>query len=256
MKRDIAVVAVLSIVLTAVGEALAVNVDVLPRLISDKGQIIASAFRTLLIYAVPVFAIVVSVLAYMVWRYRAGAGAVPPEDGPPLRGQGAVPLAWFGVTSVLALLLIVYPGLTDLPRVLQDGRNADLVVKVESQRWSWTISYPQYGVQVRNELVVPVGQSVRYELSSLDVLHGFWIPAFGITQEAVPGHTTTIQYQATETGAYEANEMLRVQCSELCGIAHSVMAMKVRVLTAAEFQTWIRQQKAHGQPSPTPVAAQ
>lgn len=256
MKRDVAIVTILWVVLAVVGEALVLNVDVLPRLISDKGEIIASAFRTLLIYGVPVFAFVVAVLVYMVWRYRAGAGDVPPEDGPPLRGRGAVPLVWFGVTSALALLLIVYPGLTDLPKVLQDDRSPDLVVKVESQRWVWTISYPQYGVRTRNELVIPVGQTVRYELTSVDVLHGFWIPAFGITQEAVPGHTTTIQYRATETGAYETNEMLRVQCSELCGLAHSIMFLKVRVVTAAEFQTWIGQQKGQGQAGPTPLAAQ
>ncbi len=257
MKRDLAIVGVLWLALTVVGEAVVLNASLLPPLISNKGADIGHAFRVLLVYAVPVFAFVVAALIYMVPRYRAGAAETPPEDGPPLRGRGRVPLAWFGVTTALAVALMIYPGLTELPKVLGENRNPELVVDVQGVQWAWIVSYPQYKVKSMNELVLPVDQLVRFELTSLDVLHGFWIPAFGMTMEAVPGMTTTVQYRPTKTGSFAGNPLLRLQCSELCGLNHSTMSMPVRVVSAQEFQDWVRQQAGTtASPISTPSAGE
>src|SRR3972149_11090134 len=113
MKRDLMIAGGLWLLLTAVGELLAAFVDFYPEAKSDKGEEIETAFRALVFCAVPVFALVVTVLLYSVLRHRV-AGP-PTEDGPGFRGRGAVPLAWFGVTAGLTPGVMIYPGFVGTP---------------------------------------------------------------------------------------------------------------------------------------------
>ena len=252
MRRDLRSVGLLWAGLTIVG-VIAVQADIYPPARSDKGVEIEAAFRTLLTLAVPVFAFVVAVLSYSVLRFRSRGR--PTADGPALHGRGTIPVAWLVITSGLALLVMVYPGLTSLARVLRDDP-PDVVVKVEAFQWAWRATYPDAGVTTSRELVLPVDRTVRFEVTSLDVLHSFYVPAFLMKVDAVPGMTTTLSLRPTELGTYEQDPGLRVQCAELCGIAHSTMFMPVRIVPQAEFQSWLSSQPTPGPAaaSPTPVA--
>ncbi len=251
MKRDLVIVAVLWLALTAAGLALA-RVDFFPVVRADKGDEIRHAFQVLLYLAAPVFTLVVAVLSYSVLRFRRSGP--PAVDGPPIMGRGVVPVAWFGVTAALAVLVMIYPGITGISKVFRNPP-PDLVVQVQGTRWKWIVSYPQYRVTTLTELVLPVDTTVRFEVTSSDVIHSFWIPAFLTKIDAVPGMTTVLTVRPTKTGSYETDQALRLQCAELCGRDHALMAMPVRVVTRQEFEAWARAQTGQASTTPAPPAA-
>jgi cytochrome c oxidase subunit 2 len=237
VNRDLVFLGLFWLALTIVGEIAAATIDIYPTPVSDKGEEIDWAFRFLVYPAVPVFALVVAVLVYTYIRH--GRNDFPEEDGPPMKGQGAVPVAWFAITSALTLFVIVFPGLTGVQRLFFDDPEPDLVVEVQGVQWAWLYKYPGHDVQTLNELVLPVDRQVRFEITSTDVLHSFWIPAFLMKIDAVPGLTTTMQLEPTETGSFETDPLMRVQCAELCGLSHSRMAHPVTVLEPDEFEAWL-----------------
>ncbi|MCL6645673.1 MAG: cytochrome c oxidase subunit II [Dehalococcoidia bacterium] len=246
MKRDLLIAGVLWLALTAVGLFFIGRIDYFPSTMSDKGEEVERAFRVLALLAVPVAAMVVAVLGYSIVAHRSKGD--PTEDGPPIMGRGPFPLAWFGVTSGLTLLIMIYPGLTSLAKML-DNPTPDLVVNVEGIQWTWLVSYPQQEVQNAREIVLPVDRTVRFDITSRDVLHSFWIPAFLMKVDAVPGMTTTVTFKPTEIGTFQDDSNLRLQCAELCGLSHSRMRIPVRVVTEEEFQAWV---EANRRPPVTP----
>lgn len=222
--------------LTAVGELAFGSAWYLPETYAREGRISRDAFVLLVRLAVPVFAFVVAMLAVSVVRYRSPDR--PIDDGPPLRGNRHVYTAWLGVTSALALVLIVNPGLVGLAEIRGEG-DAQLVVRVEAARFFWTVEYPGHGVTVNDEMVLPVGRRIRIEVNSTDVLHSLWIPAFATKIDAVPGRMTMIHVTPERTGSLTDDPGLRIQCAELCGIGHATMRIPVRVVTLDEFDDWL-----------------
>ena len=226
------------LVMTAVGLWLALAVDYYPVVLSDKGEEIADAFRVLMVFSVPVFTMVLAVLIYTM--LRRGYEEVP-ADGPPLQGKGTAPLTWFVVTSGLTALVIVFPGLTSLHTVAKSEANPDVLVQVEGVQWTWLVSYPELGVENVRELLLPVDRTVRFEITSRDVLHSFWVPAFLMKVDAVPGITTTISLRPTKVGSFDLNPTVRLQCAELCGLGHGTMQIPVAVVSQAEFDAWVKE---------------
>jgi cytochrome c oxidase subunit 2 len=149
------------------------------------------------------------------------------------------------VTAALAVFVIFNTGMMGV-RELTANQNADLVVQVEARKWNWTFTYPQQGVTLTDasELVLPVNRRIRFEVTSLDVIHSFWIPAFRMKTDAVPGHTGILYATPNKTGSYEDDFNLRVQCAELCGTGHARMRASLRILTQQEFESWLADQRA------------
>ncbi len=261
MKRDLVLVGALWVVLTVVGELLAALVDIYPTPKSDKGEDIDTAFRFLVYAAVPVFTLVIAVLVYSVLSRRISD---PSEgDGPPIHGRGAVPLAWFGITAGLTLMIMIYPGLIGIPDIVgDDDEDADLVVEVTGFQWQWRFTYPEQDIDIIGtpgdipQMVLPVDWNVRFDITSADVLHSFWVPAFLMKIDAVPGKITTLSLRPTEIGDFETDPLLRVQCAELCGLQHSIMMARVAVVTEEEFEEWVAEHQGGAVPAPaaTPVA--
>jgi cytochrome c oxidase subunit 2 len=229
-------VGLLWLVLTFIGLVLA-QVAFEPAAVSDKGQAIDETFKTLLIMSVPVFTFVIATLCYsaIVFRHRGE----PETDGAPLTGRGRLPLAWFVITSAMALGVMVYPGLTELPNIVHLAPSPDVVVKIQGQQWAWSVSYPQSGAKSNTELVLPVNKTVGFEITSIDVIHSVWIPAFRMRIDAVPGLTTYMSFTPTATGDYGTDSGLRLQCSQMCGLSHAQMALPVRVVDDAAFASWV-----------------
>ena len=121
-----------------------------------------------------------------------------------------------------------------------------MVVQVQGGRWFWRITYPEYGVSSTEEMVLPVDKLVRFEVTSMDVLHSFWISAFRIKVDAVPGMITTTTATPNRIGSFDTDFGYRLQCAELCGLGHTVMAIPVRVVEPGQFEAWVTQQ-ASGQ---------
>lgn len=110
-------------------------------------------------------------------------------------------------------------------------------IRVIGQQWWWEIHYPTAEVVTANELAIPVGQPVNFELTSRDVIHSFWIPRLGGKLDLMPGRINVLRLQADETGSF------RGQCAEFCGWRHAHMILPVEVLSDDEFEAWLRQRR-------------
>ena len=239
--RDHAVVGGLWVALTAAGLWLARRaIDALPVVASREGQVIDHSFATLLQFVVPIFAFVVAFLLYTCLRNRSRAEA--PEDVPnAARDNPAFSWGWFAATLALNVLFVAYPGVTGLNQIRAhraDGAE-ELVVQAHARQWSWSFTYPQYGVTVRDRLVLPAGQPVRFEITSEDVVHSFWVPAFRLKMDAVPGRTTTLFVTPDRVISTRVDPNVRVQCAELCGAGHLAMRAVVEVVDPGSFERFV-----------------
>jgi len=242
------------LVLTLGGELVALRAP-LPPALAAEARVVDEAFRYLWIIGTPVFTFVLSVLIYSLLRFRAPGD--PPEDGPPVFHHPLGAMAWLGVTSLLALSLVIQPGIRGLMALgwlgspsahsahgAPGGADGEpLVVQVQARQWSWVFTYPQYQVQVKDRLVLPLGRPVRFEITSQDVIHSFWIPAFRLKIDAVPGRTTVLVLTPSQPGHTAGEPTLRVQCAELCGTGHAAMTATVEVIPLDQFATWVDQQR-------------
>lgn len=235
MRRDYVNVGILWFVLTFIGILLLPYWRFFPAAASEEGVVIDEAFDFLMIMSVPVFAFVVSVLAYSLFRFRARD-----ETGPPIQSSANVYLIWLLITSGLALTILIHPGITGVAE-LRGHPSADLVVQAEAEQWNWTYTYPEYGITIKkaDELVLPVDSRVKLEVTATDVLHSLWIPAFRMKIDAVPGQTTVMYVTPNATGTFDDDFNMRVQCTELCGTGHARMRTQVVVLEPDEFETWL-----------------
>lgn len=243
MGKQFLVVVILWIALTVVGEILVIASAPfpLPSVAAIEGQIVDDAFRILMMLAVPVFAFVVAMLTYSVLRFRRRGE--PSQDGPAIHSRGPFVAAWMAITTALTIVMIIYPGITGMKALgAQADKDVDLVVQVEGSRWSWKITYPEHRVVSRTEMVLPVGKHILFEVSATDVLHSFWIPAFRMKIDAVPGMVTQVNATPDKVGAFSTDPRLRLQCAEACGLLHNKMIMPVRVLEQKEFDAWLAQQ--------------
>lgn len=238
MRRDYVSVGILWFVLTFIGELLLPLWNFVPPSASKEGVIVDKAFNFLGVMGLPVFAFVVSILIYSLYRFRAKGEA--DGDGPPIRSSAVVYLLWLPITGVLAVAILIYPGITGVAELRADP-TVDLVVQVEAEQWNWTFIYPEYGITIQkaDQLVLPVDSRVRFEVTSRDVVHSFWIPAFRMKVDAVPGRTTTLYLTPTKTGTFDDDYMMRLQCAELCGTGHARMRAGVTVVEQAEFEQWL-----------------
>ena len=118
----------------------------------------------------------------------------------------------------------------------------DELVRIQGEAWQWRITYPGADgrldtaddVQTLNELHVPLEKTILFELTARDVLHSLWIPELRLKQDAVPGRSIRGWFRATREGEYA------VVCAEICGIAHTLMAGKLRVESEAEYRQWLQ----------------
>lgn len=254
MKRDWLLVTLLWLTLTAAGEIVVVLWDFQPIAAAEEADLVDEAFFVLTVMAVPICAFVLATVLYSVLRFRQRGGAL--EDGPPIRTNKQVLVAWFSLTTALTILVIIYPGTIGLLELREHsstpgiGEGRHMVVEVTGSQWVWGVTYPQLGVISYTEMVLPLGQEVRFDVSATDVLHSFWVPAFRMKIDAVPGRVTTVYATPNKLGSFEADSNFRLQCAEMCGLGHYAMTLPVRVVDLAEFEAWAAQQAPSASVSP------
>jgi cytochrome c oxidase subunit 2 len=195
--------------------------------------------------ALAVFAIVVLACAYLLVRYRdrdRGGGARSPggrggerepEDEPPW-----VPVVYAGVLAgVVALLVLLTFNAED--KIAAGDLRPGLEVRVTAAKWTWRFDYPALGIsQVAGRsgppvLVVPSATAIRFRLTSLDVIHSFWIPYLRFKRDAFPGRTSGFDLSFDRAGLHT-----RGLCAEFCGLQHDEMVFDVQVMAPAAFQAW------------------
>lgn len=130
------------------------------------------------------------------------------------------------------------------------GTNAAVNVDVVGHQFFWEYKLPAYGIDISNDtLVVPANKVVDLDLTSVDVIHGFYVPGLGIQEDALPGRLTNLWFKA-KPGIYKG------QCTQLCGADHSQMLITVQVVPENQFQAWLQSHKNHPAAKPaTPAPA-
>jgi len=229
-RRHLLIAAAAWAVLSIVGAVLVAGLQIIPVIASREADIENSAFVLLSVLSVPVLMFVVVGLGYSALRFRANGDE---EDGPPIHAHRVVQGVWLGVSFLLVIGLFGYGamGLVDI----RGAQSADFQVLVHGEQWKWSFEYPDAGV-FSKELHIPVGERVHLVISSEDVIHSFWVPAFGIKQDAVPGRETQIYVTATTAGTYPG------LCAELCGSGHTGMHLTVVVSERADLEAWLSEQ--------------
>jgi cytochrome c oxidase subunit 2 len=248
-KHPIIQIVLLALLASAVGIALALLIDWFPDAASTAAGPIDRLWDVLLIVSVPIFVLVMTVALYSVYRFRARPG--DKGDGAPIHGNTVLEILWVTVPFLIVTALAVYGYivLTDTEKVSPNAMTVD----VTGRQFTWSFAYPDApgGEPVKsNELVLPVGRQVNFQIHTLDVIHSFWVPEFRLKSDAVPGITTHYPITPTREGEYQ------VVCAELCGIGHSTMRQDVRVVSQADFDSWLEQQAAGGEAAGAQTPAQ
>jgi cytochrome c oxidase subunit 2 len=189
-----------------------------------SGRVVDSVFLYILIICISLLALVTFLMVYFVIRYRRGKHPQPAD----IEGSTWLEIVWTVIPTLIVLTMFYY-GMTGF-EFLKKVPEGAMVVKVIARQWSWLFQYEK-GIQDA-ELRVPVGKPVKLILTSQDVIHGFYAPAFRIKQDAVPGMETYLWFQPTQSGTFD------VMCSQYCGLEHSHMLSKIVVLPGEEFKKW------------------
>ncbi|WP_146442192.1 cytochrome c oxidase subunit II [Botrimarina colliarenosi] len=143
------------------------------------------------------------------------------------------------IVPTLLLSILLMFGLAILPALVRPAPEGSLHVEVVGVRWWWRFIYPSPdggSFELANEVRLPVGEPVQFDLRSADVIHGFWIPSLGGKVDMIPGRQTRLTLWPTAVGTY------RGVCAEYCGASHAKMAFDVVVMPREEFDAWLRQQ--------------
>jgi cytochrome c oxidase subunit II len=187
-----------------------------------------------------VYAIVLVMLGYCIWKYRAKPG--DEGDGEPIHGNTKLEITWTVIPTVIVLFGAVYSWIVlgDIETKASDA----LPVNVTAQQYEWTFNYPlASGKEVSShKLVVPEGRQLELHLTALDVLHSFWVPEWRIKRDLVPAGPggndidNSVEVTPDRLGTYN------VVCTELCGFGHATMRAPVAVVPQSEFDSWLKRQ--------------
>jgi cytochrome c oxidase subunit 2 len=209
-----------------------------------------------------IIVIFIGVFAAMFWACYAHRKSVG-HKAEQFHENTTVEILWTVIPAII-LVAIAWP-VTKTVIAQKDTSAAELTIKVTGYQWKWGYDYlagegegisfvsqlstprdqiegnapkgENYLVEVDNELVVPVGKKVRVITTAADVVHAWWVPAFGAKQDAIPGFLRDTWFKAEKTGTY------RSQCVELCGKEHGFMPIVVRVVSADDYSKWVGEQK-------------
>jgi cytochrome c oxidase subunit 2 len=194
-----------------------------------SGRVVDNVFLYILVICVLLLGLITFLMVYFVIRYRREKHPQPAD----IEGSTWLEITWTVIPTLIVLTMFYY-GLTGF-QFLKKVPEGAMVVKVIARQWSWHFQY-ENGIE-DTDLRVPVGKPVKLLLTSQDVIHGFYAPAFRIKQDAVPGMTNYLWFQPTETGTFD------VMCSQYCGLEHSHMLTKIVVLPEREFTKWYQGKK-------------
>ena len=219
-------------------------------------------FHTLLLIVITFITMfVVGLLIYTMVKFSAKNNPVPSKT----THNTTIEVLWT-VVPVIILVIIAVPSFK-LLYFADVVPNADMTIKAIGHQWYWTYEYPDHGrfsfdsyiipddelkpgqkrlLETDTSVVVPVNTIVRVQITADDVLHAWAVPAFGVKLDAVPGRLNETWFEVTKEGTYYG------QCSELCGIKHGFMPIKVQVVSKPKFEAWAATQRRAAQIGVTP----
>jgi cytochrome c oxidase subunit II len=236
-RRSVVATIVAALTATAIGIALSYAIHWFPVQASTQAHNTDTLYHVLVIASVPIFVLVVTVILFSVWQFRMKPGQEL-QDGPPIHGNTRLEVIWTAIPALILLGLVSYSFV-----VLRDNEKkpaTEMVVEVTGQQFAWSYEYPTSvtgGAPLKTtQLYVPNNESVYFKIHSVDVIHAFWIPAFRLQIDAVPGVTTTYRATPDRIGSYP------VVCNLLCGVGHGLMRSTIHVVAPNRFHAWLKLQ--------------
>jgi len=190
---------------------------------------------------VGVFTLILILWPAVFHRAKAGKGEFPKQT----QYNVPVEVAYTIIPFIIVAVLFYYTAVKQT-EIVEKTSNYKHEILVDGFQWSWQFSYPEAGPKAvvtgtpanPPTLYVPLGEKVRYTITSNDVVHGFWVPAFMIQMQNLPGVTNYLEFTANKLGTYPG------RCNILCGRNHSQMLFSVKVVTPAEYETYLETLKA------------
>ena len=204
---------------------------------STYGPSIDHLYNVVLLITGVFFVLTEITLIVFAFRYRARPG----QKAFYTHGSTTAEMIWTAVpAAILVALGIMSQNIWVKVRQPANYPAPDLTVRVMAEQWLWHFKYdgPDGEIEVQNDFHIPVGKNVHFILNSQDVIHGFYIPALRINQDAVPGITSSVWVNATKPGTYE------LRCTQFCGTNHYQMKGQLTVESPEEFQAWLKGAKA------------
>ena len=216
---------------------------------SENMTMITDLNNFLLILMTLITAFVLALLLYVIVRFNAKSNPTPSKTS----HNTVIEVLWT-VLPIVILVVIAIPSF----RLLYFQREipeADMTIKATGYQWYWGYEYPDHGdfafdslmlsdeergdqprlLATDTAMVVPVDTTVRVLVTSADVIHAFAMPAFGLKIDSVPGRMNETWFKAEKTGTYYG------QCSELCGIRHAFMPIRIEVVEKEAFAAWVEE---------------
>jgi cytochrome c oxidase subunit II len=185
--------------------------------------------------------VLVLVLVALLWAaLRRRGGAPPVADSATERRMRSVVIGATGVTAVILFVFLIFDVSVGRTITTNPGNNA-VQIRVTGHQWWWEIQYrdslPKNWVTTANEIHIPVGYPVSFELRSTDVIHSFWPPNLSPKRDQIPGDENSLWFQADSAGLF------RGVCAEFCGHQHAKMAFLVVAEPAGDFENWLARQR-------------
>ena len=190
---------------------------------------------------VGVFTLILILWPAVFHRAKAGKGEFPKQT----QYNIPVEIAYTLIPFIIVAVLFYFTAVKET-KIVEKTTTYAHEIKVEGIQWSWQFAYPEAGAKAivtgtpaqPPTLYVPLGEKVRYTITSNDVVHGFWIPAFMIQMQNLPGVTNHLEFTANKLGSYPG------RCNILCGRNHSQMLFTVKVVTPTEYKAYLETLKA------------
>lgn len=172
-------------------------------------------------------AVIFLTIFYLMVRYRRRSQQEVPEQ---IEGSLPLEILW----SIIPLVLVVITFVWSTSLFIRNARPPEAATEifVIGKQWMWQLQHPE-GVREINELHVPVGRPIKLTMTSEDVIHDFFIPAFRVKKDVVPGKYTSLWFQATKTGQYH------LFCAQYCGVSHAMMRGEVIVMEPQDYERWL-----------------
>jgi cytochrome c oxidase subunit 2 len=248
-NRSLTIAAIAAAIAIAIAVVISYAIHWFPAQASTQAKNTDRLYHVLVLASIPIFVLVVAVILYSVWQFRMKPGEEL-KDGPPIHGNTRLEVFWTAIPTVLLLGLVGYSFV-----VLRDNEKKparEIQIEVTGQQFAWTYEYPPSvtgGKALSSyQLYIPKGRSVEFNMKSRDVIHAFWIPAFRIQEDVVPGITTHWRATPDRLGSFP------VVCNLLCGLGHSLMRSTVHVVSEQRFRAWIASQSSAGAAGGAPAS--
>ncbi|HEX6388877.1 MAG TPA: cytochrome c oxidase subunit II, partial [Solirubrobacteraceae bacterium] len=207
-------------------------IDWFPVPASEQAGPIDTLWDVLLIASVPVFVLVETIVLYSAIKFRMRPGEEL-KDGPPIHGNTKLEIIWTAIPAILLVALCTYAYVVLVDIEEEATASETLNVRVVGEQFTWTFFYEgEGGDEIASpQLYLPENTPVNFTIQSKDVIHDFWVPAFRMKIDAVPGIDTHLRVTTTDRmGEFP------VVCAELCGLGHSTMRQSAHVMSREDFE--------------------